>query len=158
MGTKDIETAIFFDDDRRYADLLNGYIFDGKQVIMEKQLYSQDTRETGKSQKDSWGVQKRKKIQRFRDGVKRVAIGTSFTIIALEHQDKIHRGMPVRPSSCMAVINFKMVSSPADFPSILLSSTQSRSPLHILIPPSSLRYLSLTICSCLVSVMAAIRS
>ena len=55
MGTKDIETAIFFDDDRRYADLLNGYIFDGKQVIMEKQLYSQDTRETGKSQKDSWG-------------------------------------------------------------------------------------------------------
>ena len=51
MGTKDIETAIFFDDDRRYADLLNGYIFDGKQVIMEKQLYSQDTRETGKSQK-----------------------------------------------------------------------------------------------------------
>ena len=48
MGTKDIETAIFFDDDRRYADLLNGYIFDGKQVIMEKQLYSQDTRETGK--------------------------------------------------------------------------------------------------------------
>ena len=77
-GTKDIETAIFFDDDRRYADLLNGYIFDGKQVIMEKQLYSQDTRETGKSQKDSWGVQKRKKIQRFRDGVKRVAFGTSF--------------------------------------------------------------------------------
>ena len=63
---------------------------------MEKQLYSQDTRETGKSQKDSWGVQKRKKIQRFRDGVKRVAFGTSFTIIALEHQDKIHRGMPVR--------------------------------------------------------------
>ena len=66
MGTKDIETAIFFDDDRRYADLLNGYIFDGKQVIMEKQLYSQDTRETGKSQKDSWGVQKRKKIHHLR--------------------------------------------------------------------------------------------
>ena len=30
MGTRDIETAVFFDDDRRYADLLNGYIFDGK--------------------------------------------------------------------------------------------------------------------------------
>ena len=28
---------------------------------MEKQLYSQDTRETGKSQKDSWGVQKGKR-------------------------------------------------------------------------------------------------
>ena len=53
MGTKDIETAIFFDDDRRYADLLNGYIFDGKQVIMEKQLYSQDTREVGKSRRGS---------------------------------------------------------------------------------------------------------
>lgn len=65
MGTKDIETAIFFDDDRRYADLLNGYIFDGKQVIMEKQLYSQDTRETGKSQKDSWGDTKKEKDTAF---------------------------------------------------------------------------------------------
>ena len=37
-----------------------------------------------------------KRYKRFRDGVKRVAFGTSFTIIALEHQDKIHRGMPVR--------------------------------------------------------------
>ncbi len=44
MGTRDIETAVFFDDDRRYADLLNGYIFDGKQVVTEKQFYSQDTR------------------------------------------------------------------------------------------------------------------
>ncbi len=64
MGTKDIETAIFFDDDRRYADLLNGYIFDGKQVIMEKQLYSQDTRETGKSQK-TVGVYKKEKDTAF---------------------------------------------------------------------------------------------
>lgn len=45
MGTKDIETAVFFDDDKRYADLLNGYIFAGKQVVAENQLYSQDTRE-----------------------------------------------------------------------------------------------------------------
>ena len=65
MGTKDIETAIFFDDDRRYADLLNGYIFDGKQVIMEKQLYSQDTRETGKSQKRQLGCTKKEKDTAF---------------------------------------------------------------------------------------------
>ena len=96
MGIKDIETAIFFDDDKRYADLLNGYIFGGKQVITEKQLYNQDTREMGKLRKNSLVEKKRKNIQRFRDGVKRIAFGTSFTIIALEHQDKIHRGMPVR--------------------------------------------------------------
>lgn len=96
MGTKDIETAVFFDDDRRYADLLNGYIFNGKQVITEKQLYSQDTREAGKSCRVNLTVKEKKHIQRFRDGVKRVAFGTSFTIIALEHQDKIQRGMPVR--------------------------------------------------------------
>ncbi len=96
MGTKDIETAVFFDDNKRYADLLNGYIFDGKQVVAENQLYSQDTRETGKTRKGNQIVGRKKNIQRFRDGVKRVAFGTSFTIIALEHQDKIHRGMPVR--------------------------------------------------------------
>jgi hypothetical protein len=83
MGTRDIETAVFFDDDRRYADLLNGYIFDGKQVVTEKQFYSQDTREVGKSRRGSLTVKKKKNIQRFRDGVKRVAFGTSFTIIAL---------------------------------------------------------------------------
>ena len=76
--------------------MLNGYIFDGKQVVTEKQFYSQDTREVGKSRRGSLTVKKKKNIQRFRDGVKRVAFGTSFTIIALEHQDKIHRGMPVR--------------------------------------------------------------
>jgi hypothetical protein len=46
MGTKDIETAIFFDDDRRYADLLNGYIFDGKQVIMEIQEKQENHKKT----------------------------------------------------------------------------------------------------------------
>ena len=39
MGTRDIETAVFFDDDRRYADLLNGYIFDGKQVVNRKNSF-----------------------------------------------------------------------------------------------------------------------
>ena len=48
------------------------------------------------ARRGSLTVKKKKNIQRFRDGVKRVAFGTSFTIIALEHQDKIHRGMPVR--------------------------------------------------------------
>lgn len=90
MGTKDIETAIFFDDDRRYADLLNGYIFDGKQVIMENSFIAR-IQEKQENHKRQLGCTKRKKIQRFRDGVKRVAFGTSFTIIALEHQDKIHR-------------------------------------------------------------------
>ncbi len=71
MGTKkDIETAVFFDDDKRYADLLNGYIFDGKQVIAEKQLYSQDTRETGKTHKGNQIIGRKKNIQRFRDGAK----------------------------------------------------------------------------------------
>ena len=36
MGTRDIETACVFDDDRRYADLLNGYIFDEKQIVTRK--------------------------------------------------------------------------------------------------------------------------
>ena len=56
MGTRDIETAVFFDDDRRYADLLNGYIFDGKQIVTEKQFYSQDTREVGKSRRKIYNV------------------------------------------------------------------------------------------------------
>lgn len=35
MGTKDIETAVFFDDDKLYVDLLNGYIFAGKNVLKQ---------------------------------------------------------------------------------------------------------------------------
>ena len=65
MGTRDIETAVFFDDDRRYADLLNGYIFDGKQIVTEKQFYSQDTREVGKVTQGQPDCEKEKNIQRF---------------------------------------------------------------------------------------------
>ena len=53
---------------------------------MEKQLYSQDTRETGKSQKRQLGCTKKEKDTTFPDGVKELRLNTSFTIIALEHQ------------------------------------------------------------------------
>ncbi len=42
--------------------MLNGYIFDGKQIVTEKQFYSQDTREVGKSRRGSLTVKKRRKI------------------------------------------------------------------------------------------------
>lgn len=60
MGTKDIETAIFFDDDRRYADLLNGYIFDGKQVIMENSFIAR-IQEKQENHKKTVGVYKKGK-------------------------------------------------------------------------------------------------
>ena len=35
-------------------------------------------------------------VQKYRDAVKRVVMGMNFAVIALEHQDLVHYGMPVR--------------------------------------------------------------
>lgn len=33
MGKKDIALARYFEDEDRYADLINGYVFSGEQVV-----------------------------------------------------------------------------------------------------------------------------
>ena len=86
MGQKDISLARYFEDDSRYADLINGFIFGGKQVVSGNDIQDLDSRVTGLMSK----IKKGFKVQKYRDSVRKVVLGLGFAIIGLENQDRIH--------------------------------------------------------------------
>lgn len=38
MGKRDIQTSCFFEENRLFADMVNGYVFEGKQVLVPEKL------------------------------------------------------------------------------------------------------------------------
>ena len=92
MGKRDIALARYFEDEDRYADLINGFVFRGEPVISGENILDKNTRITG----ILGNLKKRFAVQKYRDAVKRVVLGVNFVVIALEHQDQIHYSMPVR--------------------------------------------------------------
>ncbi len=42
MGKKDIQTSEFFEDNRLFSDLVNGFLFEGKQVLLPENLKEAD--------------------------------------------------------------------------------------------------------------------
>ena len=105
MGKRDAAAVSYFRDNERYADLINVYLFHGKGVVRPEDLREQKDREVGilppvyeaafensKLRKPPEGLY----IQKYRDSVRKVALGTVFVVIGLEHQDKIHYAMPVQ--------------------------------------------------------------
>ena len=44
MGQKDISLITYFEDQRRYADLINGFVFKGKQIVSEQDVQEMDSR------------------------------------------------------------------------------------------------------------------
>lgn len=92
MGKKDIVLARYFEDEDRYADLINGFVFDGESVVTGEDVVEKSILVSGVIGK----IRKRFAFQKYRDAVKRVIFGMNFAVIALEHQDMLHHAMPVR--------------------------------------------------------------
>lgn len=82
----------YFEDEERYADILNVFIFRGRQKICASDVLTQDSKVNGIVRR----FQKRFLIQKYRDFIRRIVMGMQFVLIGLEHQDKIHYAMPVR--------------------------------------------------------------
>ena len=78
---------------RRFANLFNAKIFEGKQVIRPEELESieGETHIVIQTKSD-----KRQEIHRYRDITMRWKGKMDFLILACENQDKIHYAMPVR--------------------------------------------------------------
>ena len=96
-GKKDIALARYFEDEDRYADLINGYVFSGNRWYPAPDILEKNILVTGVL----GTVRKWFAVQKYRDAVKRVVMGMNFAVIALEHQDLVHYGMPVRSCSRM---------------------------------------------------------
>lgn len=92
MGQKDISLVRYFEDQDRFADLINGFVFRGEQTVLGKDIQEMDSRVTGVFDR----LKKRFMVQKYRDCVRRVALGTNFVIFGVENQDKVHYAMPVR--------------------------------------------------------------
>ena len=92
MQEKDVISIEYFSDFVRFADLINGYVFAGKEKVRPE-----DIREVNRS--FSRIRKKSGKIQGQvleRDLVRRVCAGMQIVLIALENQSDIHYAMPVR--------------------------------------------------------------
>ena len=96
---QDIAGKVFFSDNRRYADLINGLGCNGEQIISGKDLQEMDT-QTG-----FWGQTTGARKHRYigkhtygikiRDLVRKTAFGINFAVIGIENQNNIDYTFPV---------------------------------------------------------------
>lgn len=94
---RELLTKIFFSDNERYADLLNGCICGGAQIVSAEDLQEMDT-QTGIHALRS--IQK-KNVPRYirkgcRDLVRRLAFGMNFAVIGVENQEELDYALPLR--------------------------------------------------------------
>lgn len=77
MGRKDLVEKRYFSDNTRYADLINGFVFEGQQVIGAADLSENDTiSEYGEKGRERTGA---------RDLMRKSAFGLNFAIIGIEN-------------------------------------------------------------------------
>ena len=81
MGKCDIILSQYFEDDCRYADLINGFVFEGRQVVDEKDIIDRNPVITGFLGK----VKSYIPIQKYRDAVRKIVFGMNFIVLGLEH-------------------------------------------------------------------------
>ncbi|MBR2403908.1 MAG: Rpn family recombination-promoting nuclease/putative transposase [Lachnospiraceae bacterium] len=79
MG-KDVEWKSFFEDNHRYADIINGIGCGGMQVVKDTDLTEVDTASKKKS----------------RDLLRKAALGMNFVIVGIENQDETDYELPLR--------------------------------------------------------------
>lgn len=91
MGSKNIYINDYLSDNERFADLINGFLFRGKQWVKKEDLSETDTtirkveEETGKNPEEM-----------FRDQLKCWNYNGKIYILGVEAEQNVHYGIPVR--------------------------------------------------------------
>ena len=80
MG-KDLIQKRCLSDNERYADLINGLLFGGRQKLGSDDLSEPELGTYGKKE---------------RDIIKRASFGVNFAVIGVENQEMVHYLMPLR--------------------------------------------------------------
>ena len=93
MGRADVAVRRWLGDKERFADLFNGTVFQGEEVVLAEDLEEQK----GESSLIVTDKNKNEKaVQNYRDIVMRWNGKLNLAVLAVETQDKIHYAMPVR--------------------------------------------------------------
>ena len=90
----DLVKKRYLSDNERYADLINGLMFKGRQLIRAENLMDMDT-QTGMWSR-IWRKGKWKYKSHYRDLIKKVALGVGFVVVGIENQEEVHYLMPLR--------------------------------------------------------------
>lgn len=93
MGQSNIAVKQMLRNKARFADLFNGAVFKGKQIVLPEELEEIDS-ESSVIMSDKKKMAKG--IQRYRDIAMRWKKGVVLSILAVENQNKVHYAMPVR--------------------------------------------------------------
>lgn len=89
MGRKDISLKSYLRDTARYADLWNGGVFQGRQIVRAEELQEVTPVRSGKGRSGA--------VEKIGDIVmKQTYSGQRFAILSLENQDEVDYGIPVR--------------------------------------------------------------
>lgn len=93
MGKSNIAVKQWLRNKQRFADLFNGIVFQGQQIVLPEDLEEIDSESsiivTDKESKE-------KGVEKYRDIVMRWKQNAELTLLACENQKKIHYAMPVR--------------------------------------------------------------
>lgn len=92
MGRSDESKKLFWEDDERFADLINTIFGQGEAVINAADLKkSSEALHIGKADG------KAKEIQKYRDVIREAAVnGTVVLLLGIENQERTHYAMPAR--------------------------------------------------------------
>ena len=93
MGKSDIKVKQFLRNKKRFADLFNGTVFAGEQIVKPEELEEIDS-EVSIVIRDKSNLQK--SVQKYRDITMVWKKGIKLCVLACENQNKIHYAMPVR--------------------------------------------------------------
>lgn len=93
MGKSNIAVKQWLRDKQRFADLFNGTVFQGQQIVLPEDLEEIDSESsiivTDKEKRE-------KGIQKYRDIAMRWKQNAELAILAYENQNKVHYAMPIR--------------------------------------------------------------
>lgn len=93
MGRNDIVMKRWLSDKERFADFVNGSLFQGKQVFSAENLRKEEKEQSVIVQNQGG---KESIVQKYRDVTMVSEEGTRVVIVACEAQEEIHYAMPVR--------------------------------------------------------------
>ena len=96
MGKPNIVTKRYMQDNARFADICNFYLFDGQQIIKPEDLVEKDITELALPKE----LERVKAVEKFRDVLRgccvKTAGGITYLVVGIENQSDIHYAMVVR--------------------------------------------------------------
>lgn len=96
---KDLQKKGYLYDPMRFADLINGIVCSGKQILSPADLTEMDS-QTGQFDASAGQKKRNKRLKdRHRDLIRKAAFGINFMVFGIENQEEVNYLMPLR---CMS--------------------------------------------------------